>query len=119
MKNTIGFIIDDERALADAIAEMLTLNGYSAMAFYSPSATIVALNNIVPDFAITDFMMPEMDGLTLANHIVQKNPECKVIVLTGNPGAMEGRPDQHRFRILRKPLSLFTILAVVRQELGF
>jgi len=114
-----GFVIDDEEAIADAIAAMLTANGYATTPFYSPAAAIDALSDTIPDFVITDFLMPEMDGLTLAGNIIQKNPKCRVIVLSGNLSAMEAHPDRHRFSVLRKPLRLSAILAAVQREMNF
>lgn len=117
MRNAIGFIIDDEESLADAISEMLATEGYLTTPFYTAIAAIDALRHTIPDFIITDFAMPEMDGLTLAHYVIQKNPKSKVIVISGNPAAMENHPHRHRFPVLQKPVSLSVMMEVLQREM--
>ena len=112
-----AFIVDDESMIALAIAELLTAEGIRAISFHSPSAAIEALECMIPDFVVTDFAMPGMDGLTLAASMVQKNPGCKVVVLSGNPAAMNAHPDRHRYPVLQKPASLHAILKALRAHL--
>lgn len=119
MRPAVGFVIDDEEAIADAIAEMLVIKGYQTKTFYSPVAAIAALSHTMPDFVITDFSMPEMDGLTLALNVIQKNPTAIMIIISGNPAAMAGHPLRHQFTVLQKPVSLSAVLAVLQREMSF
>ena len=116
--DTVGFIVDDNEDLADAISEMLAIQGYLTTPFYTAAAAIDALRHTIPDFIITDFSMPEMDGLTLATYVIQANPVCRVIVVSGNPAAMDGHPHRHRFPVLMKPVSLSLMLKVLQREIG-
>ena len=116
--DTVGFIVDDNEDLADAISEMLAIQGYLTTPFYTAAAAIDALRHTIPDFIITDFSMPVMDGLTLATYVIQANPVCRVIVVSGNPAAMDGHPHRHRFPVLMKPVSLSLMLKVLQREIG-
>jgi DNA-binding NtrC family response regulator len=118
MRPAIGFVIDDEEAIADAVAEMLATSGYLTKSFYSPVAAIAALSHTTPDFVITDFSMPEMDGLTLALNVIQNNPKVIVIVISVNPAAMADHPHRHQFTVLQKPVSLSVMLKVLQREIG-
>ena len=82
------------------------------------AAAIDALRHTIPDFVITDFEMAEMDGLTLATHMIRKNPDCKVIVVSGNPEAMGRHPHRHHFPVLQKPVSLSVMLEALQREMG-
>ncbi|MBU0681814.1 MAG: sigma-54 dependent transcriptional regulator [Proteobacteria bacterium] len=42
------------------------------------------LDNWRPDVILTDIKMPGLDGLTLLNHVKQKDPTVSVIVMTGH-----------------------------------
>jgi DNA-binding NtrC family response regulator len=116
--DTVGFIVDDNEDLADAISNMLATQGYLTTPFYTAAAAIDALSHTIPDFIITDFTMPVMDGLTLATHMIRKNPDCKVIVVSGNPEAMDGHPHRHHFPVLQKPVSLSVMLEALQREMG-
>ena len=113
--DTVGFIVDDNEDLADTISEMLAAVGYLTTSFYTHAAAIDALRHTIPDFIITDFSMPVMDGLTLATYLIQANPDCRVIVVSGNPAAMDGHPHRHRFPVLKKPVSLSVMLEVLQR----
>jgi CheY-like chemotaxis protein len=116
--DTIGFIVDDNEDLADAVSEMLATQGYLTTPFYTAVAAIDALRHTIPDFIITDFSMPVMDGLTLATYVVQANPDCRVIVVSGNPAAMSGHQHRRHFPILQKPVSFSVMLKVLQREMG-
>jgi DNA-binding NtrC family response regulator len=116
--DTVGFIVDDNEDLADAISNMLATQGYLTTPFYTAAAAIDALSHTIPDFIITDFTMPVMDGLTLATHMIRKNPDCKVIVVSGNPEAMGRHPHRHHFPVLQKPVSLSVMLEALQREMG-
>jgi DNA-binding NtrC family response regulator len=116
--DTVGFIVDDNEDLADAISKMLATQGYLTTPFYTAAAAIDALRHTIPDFIITDFSMSVMDGLTLATHMIRKNPDCKVIVVSGNPEAMGGHPHRHHFTVLQKPVSLSVMLEALQREMG-
>jgi FixJ family two-component response regulator len=111
--DTVGFIVDDNEDLADAISEMLATQGYLTTPFYTAAAAIDALHHTIPDFS-----MPVMDGLTLATHVIQANPDCRVIVVSGNPMAMSGHQHRRHFPVLQKPVSLSVMLEVLQREMG-
>lgn len=62
-------IIDDEKDLADSIAEFLELKGYHTAVCYNGLEAIEKLSNFESDIIICDIAMPVMDGLELLNTI--------------------------------------------------
>ena len=51
--------------------------------FSSPVAAIGRLEDLIPDVALVDINMPEMDGITCARAIKSKMPEVEVVIITG------------------------------------
>lgn len=71
MSDTI-MIVDDEHEIADLIEVYLKNEGYEVLKFYSPKDALARIDNVQPDLAILDVMMPEMDGFTLCQKIREK-----------------------------------------------
>jgi DNA-binding NtrC family response regulator len=75
-------IAEDEQVLRESLAELLAGEGYEVL--QAPNGKVahdLVLQRPV-DVVITDMRMPEMDGLTLLNHLKQIAPQTPVIVAT-------------------------------------
>jgi len=74
-----------------------------------------------PDLVVTDYMMPEMDGLELTE-LIKKTPETKhipVVMLTAKAGTSDRVAGKHAGadEYLGKPFSTSELLAVIEQLL--
>jgi CheY-like chemotaxis protein len=77
-------VADDNKAIRDVVSEFLEFIGYEvALAIDGVQALAVFLTSSV-DVVLTDFQMPAMDGLCLADHIKERSPNTPVILLTGD-----------------------------------
>lgn len=56
-------VIEDERELADSIAEYLSMKNYSVTVCYDGDEALVFLENHRPDIIVCDIAMPNLDGL--------------------------------------------------------
>lgn len=74
-------IVEDEIEIADLIEVYLTNENYEVIKFYSPKAALASIEEIQPDLAILDVMMPEMNGFTLSQKI-RENYKFPIIMLT-------------------------------------
>ena len=114
-------IVDDEPAVREAIATVLTDEGFTVLT--APDGRI-ALGMIAaaPDLLITDVMMPYLDGWGLLAHVREQNPTLPVILMSAvdpvrGRGLSSPAPDHTVF--LPKPFDLETLLAMVRQLTGY
>ena len=79
-------IVDDERSMAEMIADDLVGRGYDAIAEKSARRAAHLLEDASIDVLITDLRMPEMDGTTLKALIEERLPRLRgrVIYCTGD-----------------------------------
>ncbi len=76
-------IIDDDKLNLKVIKEILLKVGYKILEADSGRAGILLVNSEHPDLVITDFQMPEMNGLDVLYEIRKINLGIPVIILTG------------------------------------
>jgi CheY-like chemotaxis protein len=76
-------IVDDERPALDALAAICKKLGYDAIAVEKPSEALQNYGQWNPDVVLMDRGMPKMDGVTCARKIVEKDPDAKIIMVSG------------------------------------
>jgi CheY-like chemotaxis protein len=75
--------IDDEEAIRDIVAELLTQQGYQVTSAASPTEALVAARNVPPDLIISDLQLDEADGFETIARLRELNSAVPVILLTG------------------------------------
>lgn len=111
-------VVDDERLVADTLAEILNQNGFEAMAAYSAEAALRLADALAPDILLTDVLMPQVNGVQLAASITQSRPQVKVILISGQTGistlVQNARNEGHTFALLPKPIHPHDLLNALR-----
>ncbi len=75
-------IVEDEAPLRDALARILTAEGYSVAQAENGREALTALGNEPFDFILSDIRMPEMGGLELLKEIVSRRVPGTVIMMS-------------------------------------
>ncbi|HXD13301.1 MAG TPA: response regulator, partial [Xanthobacteraceae bacterium] len=72
------------------------------------------------DLVVSDVVMPEMDGPTLARELRSRNPELKIIFVSGyaEDAFQKHLPEHGQFAFLPKPFSLKELVAAVKETLA-
>lgn len=117
MKDKLIFVVDDESAIADAVADYLQQNGLEVAIFSSPMLALAAAASCAPDLLLSDFRMYEMDGLTLAAKLKELHPRCKVLIMSGLAQEITPNPSLGEIEFMQKPLRMAILLAKVRAVL--
>lgn len=111
------FVIDDDATFCLLLDKILSRD-YAVKAFTSPLEAIEQISLEKPDLILTDYTMPEMNGLELTRTVKQSFPNLPIIVLTGY-GSIESAVEVLKagaFHYLEKsitggtPTANFTIL---------
>ena len=85
-------IVDDSPDLLEIIQRQLTSRGFIAYSTTNVPDAIKILESVNIDMVITDWKMPNYNGLDLIRHIMQNFIDIKVLMITGYPsieGAVE------------------------------
>ncbi len=117
-KNRIA-VVEDDIAIADAIAVNLQYSGYDYAVFHDGRAAADSLaGDHSYDIALLDIMLPGMDGFTLLEHMQKFN--IPVIFLTAKsdtPSEIKGLRDGAEDYII-KPFDALTLLVRIEKVLA-
>ncbi len=75
-------IVEDERALADALEHIVRHAGYSADAVYNGSDALAYALGAAYDVIMLDVMLPDMDGFQIVNTLRAHGNHTPVLMLT-------------------------------------
>ncbi|MCD6549075.1 MAG: response regulator [Thermodesulfobacterium sp.] len=73
-QNTKILVVDDDPATRENLKEILSSEGYQVYTSKNGKDALEKLFEINPDVMLVDFLMPELDGISLCK-IVKNNPE--------------------------------------------
>src|SRR6266700_30308 len=113
-------IVDDEAAQMKALHDTLESEGYRAIGFTSARAALEAIREQPFDLALTDLMMPEMDGVAFLRAAFEIDPTLAGIVMTGH-GTLDTAVKAMQAGALDyilKPFRLSAILPVLTRSLA-
>jgi DNA-binding NtrC family response regulator len=112
------FVVDDEFVIATTLATILERSGFDAVSFTDPLRALRAAQIEAPDLLISDVVMPEMSGIDLAIRLKQSNPDCKVLLFSGQAATTNlleaARENGHDFEVLAKPIHPTEFLKRIR-----
>lgn len=75
-------LTEDDGDYASILQQYLEISGFKVTWAKNGKEALDILKDLSPDICILDVMMPEMDGFTLAENIVSKNPGIPFLFLT-------------------------------------
>ena len=110
-------IVEDEKVIADSLAQILCAHEYEARVAYSAETAICMLDWWSPDLAILDVMLPKMNGIEFAGVLKDLCPECRILLFSGQPSVEilvdKAKREGRVFDILAKPVHPLVMLDAV------
>jgi two-component system response regulator FixJ len=82
--DTVVHIVDDEEAVRNSLAFLLSTAGFAVRVHESASAFLSIAPNITNGCLITDLRMPDMDGVELLRRLRTSDAMLPAIVITGH-----------------------------------
>jgi two-component system cell cycle sensor histidine kinase/response regulator CckA len=115
-------LVEDEEGLRGLNARGLTSRGYTVLEAGNGIEAIEMLekSDKPVDIVVSDVVMPEMDGPTLARELRRRHPNVKIIFVSGYAEDVFQKhlPEQGQFAFLPKPFTLKQLVAAVKDTLG-
>jgi two-component system cell cycle sensor histidine kinase/response regulator CckA len=114
-------LVEDEDGLRSLNARGLRSRGYSVVEASNGVEAMEALEerNGAIDLVVSDVVMPEMDGPTLLKAMRERNPELKIIFVSGyaEDAFEKSLPENQQFAFLPKPFTLSQLVAAVKETM--
>lgn len=109
-------LAEDEQVMREYLARALERSGYEVVAVDSGTAAAPLLEAERFDLLLTDIIMPEMDGIQLAQYCKMVSPTTDVIFITGFSGvALRAGASIPNAKILAKPFHLKDLVLEVER----
>jgi PAS domain S-box-containing protein len=110
-------VVDDQRELADGLAELLTLSGYETATAYDGKEALELSRRLPPDVVLLDLDLPDLDGYAVAHRIRDRQADQPLLVAISGFGgerhkqrSREAGIDRH----LVKPVDIDQVLELLR-----
>lgn len=100
-------LAEDEDAMRTYLARALENAGYSVAAVDRGTAALPLLHDEHFDLLLSDIVMPEMDGIELAQRCAEISPATKVMFITGFAAvSLKASREAPQAKVLSKPFHL-------------
>ena len=107
-------LAEDDRVMREYLTRALERSGYAVSAVDRGTAAIPLLESEPFDLLLTDIVMPEMDGIELAQKASLIDPAIRVMFITGFAAvALQGGRTAPEAKLLSKPFHLKDLVAEV------
>ena len=118
MKGLEVLLVDDEIEFITTLSERLILRGIQTSMATDGESALRRIEKDPPDVVIMDLLMPGINGLELLKQIGSRNPDVRVILLSGRgneedcqEGKLLGAVD-----FLIKPVDINDLLNILRKN---
>jgi len=120
-KKPVVMIVDDEEMILDSLSSFLSFEtDYELITYQSPSEALKILNSKPVDLIISDFLMPEMNGLQFLKEVKKVYPDVPRIILTGyadKENAINAINEVGLFQYIEKPWDNDNLKLIIRNGL--
>jgi len=114
-------LVEDEEGLRALNARGLASRGYTVLQASNGAEAIEVLDKHGHvDLVVSDVVMPEMDGPTLLRELRRRDPQVKVIFVSGyaEEAFAKNLPSDEQYAFLAKPFTLKQLVAAVKQTMS-
>jgi DNA-binding NtrC family response regulator len=113
-------LIEDDRNTLDGLAEILSMENYEVVKAINGKSGIRELKNSNFNVLLTDLVLPDMDGLDLANSAWQEQNEIVVVIMTafGSVKHAVSAMKKGVFDYLTKPIDIDELFIVLKKAIN-
>jgi len=111
-------VVDDEELITSNLKILLSIEGFNDVHYFNePKKALEFLKNEQPDLIISDFLMPEMNGLEFLSEANKLYPEVSKILLTAyadKENAIKAINEIGLYRYIEKPWDNDDLIMVLK-----
>jgi len=112
-------LAEDDEAMRTYLARALQNAGYDVIAVDRGTEAVLLLESQMFDLLLSDIVMPEMDGIELAQRCSEISPQTKVMFITGFAAVtLRASREAPQARVLSKPFHLRDLVMEVQRVFG-
>jgi anti-anti-sigma factor len=120
MNEKLILFVDDEPDICDEISGYLTAKGYQVIVAHNGRDAIKLFQKEKPILVLTDYRMPEMNGMELLRAVKSMKKEIHVVLISGAADTktiVEAIKDD-AFDFLLKPVDLHHLLGIIETAIA-
>ncbi|MCG8608666.1 response regulator [bacterium] len=114
-------IVDGDELVLDSLRSLLELEtDYNIVAFLDPEEALKHIESKAVDLVISDYRIPQMDGITFLSKVKEVDANITRIMLTGQaglPDAIRAINEVGLFQYIEKPWDNKNLMLVIRNGL--
>lgn len=113
-------ILDDDADILSSLESFLVSHGYRTATFETAHVLLEAMPTLAPACIVTDYQMPAMNGLELAEHLAGAGCTVPIILISAYLTVQAGRRAQRAgvAHVLDKPCDLDALLTHIGDLTG-
>ena len=114
-------IVDDEEMVTTSLRNLFRLRtDYEAITFTSPEEALRSAERQMYDLVISDYLMPDIDGITFLSRFKEAQPQAVRILLTGyadKESAIRAINEIGLYQYVEKPWDNDALLMIVKNAI--
>ena len=114
-------LVDDEEMVLTSLSSFLMLETeYEVVTFLSPIEALEYVRDNEVNLVISDYLMPDMDGISFLGKVREVKPEVPRVILTGyadKENAIKAINDVGLYQYIEKPWDNDDLLIIIRNGL--
>lgn len=112
-------LAEDDESMRAYLARALERSGYEVVAVATGAQAVPYINSDRFDLLLTDIVMPEMDGIELAQHAAAVAPDMRIMFITGFAAVtLKAGKAVPQAKVLSKPFHLRELVLEVERMFG-
>ncbi|WP_298400165.1 cell cycle two-component system response regulator CpdR [Sphingobium sp.] len=112
-------LAEDDESMRVYLARALERSGYEVVSAATGMEALPLINSDRFDLLLTDIVMPEMDGIELAQHAAQVAPDMRIMFITGFAAVtLKAGKAVPQAKVLSKPFHLRDLVLEVERMFG-